>query len=61
MPLLARGRARPKITEVKYALESVELFTRELAALHAKMLGRIDQLNVCIDKLAGVVEILLKQ
>jgi transposase len=56
---LARGRARRKITELEHALEGAEFFTRELAALLAKMLGRIDQLNVSIDELTEVIETLL--
>lgn len=43
---------------MKHALESAEFFTRELATLREKMLGHIDQLNVSIDKLTGVIETL---
>jgi hypothetical protein len=37
-----------------------EFFTRELAALLATILGRIDQLNVSIDGLTAVIETLLE-
>jgi transposase len=56
---LARARARRKITELEAALEGAEFFTPDLAALLARMLGRIDQLNASIDELTGVIEILL--
>jgi transposase len=56
---LARGRARRKITELEHALEGAEFFTRELAALLARILARIDQLNVSIDELTDVIETLL--
>jgi transposase len=57
---LARGRARRKITELEHALEGAEFFTPELAALLARILARIDQLNVSIDELTGVIETLLE-
>jgi len=57
---LARARARRKISELEAALEGAEFFTPELAALLARMLGRIDQLNASIDELTGVIETLLE-
>jgi transposase len=57
---LARARARRKITELGAALEGAEFFTPDLAALLARMLGRIDQLNASIDELTGVIETLLE-
>jgi hypothetical protein len=57
---LARARARRKITELEAALEGAEFFTPGLAALLARMLGRIDQLNGSIDELTGVIETLLE-
>jgi transposase len=57
---LARARARRKITELEAALDGAELFTPDLAALLARILGRIDQLNASIDELTGVIETLLE-
>lgn len=57
---LARARARRKITELEAALEGAEFFTFDLAALLARILGRIDQLNASIDELTGVIETLLE-
>ncbi len=57
---LARARARRKISELEHALEGTEFFTPELAALLARMLARIDQLNVSIDELTAVIETLLE-
>jgi transposase len=57
---LARARARRKISELQAALEGAEFFTPQLAALLAKMLARIDQLNASIGELTAVVETLLE-
>jgi transposase len=57
---LARARARRKITELEAALEGAESFTPDLAALLARILGRIDQLNASIDELTAVIETLLE-
>jgi transposase len=57
---LARARARRKITELEAALEGAELLTPDLAALLARILGRIDQLNASIDELTAVIETLLE-
>ena len=57
---LARARARRKISELEAALEGAEFFTAELAALLARMLGRIDQLNAAIGELTTVIETLLE-
>jgi transposase len=57
---LARARARRKISELEAALEGAEFFTPELAALLARMLTRIDQVNAEIDQLTGVIETLLE-
>jgi transposase len=56
---LARGRARRKIAELEAALDGAEFFTPEHAALLARMLARIDQLNAAIDELTEVIERLL--
>src|SRR4249919_4098813 len=53
---LARARARRKISELEEALEGAEFFTPQLAALLARMLARIDQLNASIGELTAVVE-----
>ena len=50
---LARARARRKISELEAALEGAEFFTPQLAALLARMLARIDQLNASIGELAA--------
>jgi transposase len=55
---LARARARRKISELEAALEGAEFFTHQLAALLARMLARIDQLNASIGELTAVVETL---
>jgi transposase len=57
---LARARARRKISELEVALEGAEFFTPPLAALLARMLARIDQLNASIGELTVVVETLLE-
>jgi transposase len=57
---LARARARRKISELEAALEGAEFFTPQLAALLARMLARIDQLNASIGELTAVVETLLE-
>jgi transposase len=57
---LARARARRKISELEAALEGAEFFTPRLAALLARMLARIDQLNASIGELTAVVETLLE-
>ena len=57
---LARARARRKISELEAALEGAEFFTPELAALLARMLARIDQLNASIGELTAVIETLLE-
>ena len=57
---LARARARRKISELEAALEGAEFFTPQLAALLARMLARIDQLNASIRELTAVVETLLE-
>jgi transposase len=57
---LARARARRKISELEAALEGAEFFTPPLAALLARMLARIDQLNASIGELTVVVETLLE-
>jgi transposase len=57
---LARARARRKISELEAALEGAEFFTPQLAALLARMLARIDQLNASIGELTVVVETLLE-
>jgi transposase len=57
---LARARARRKISELEAALEGAEFFTPELAALLARMLGRIDQLNAAIGELSAAIETLLE-
>jgi transposase len=57
---LARARARRKITELEHAVEGAEFFTPELAALLARMLARIDQLNTSIDEITTVIETLLE-
>jgi transposase len=57
---LARARARRKISELEAALEGAEFFTPHLAALLAKMLARIDQLNASIGELTAAVETLLE-
>ena len=57
---LARRRARRKIPELEEALEGAEFFTPELAALLARMLARIDQLNASIDEVTAVIETLLE-
>jgi transposase len=56
----ARARARRKISELEAALEGAEFFTPQLAALLARMLARIDQLNASIGELTAVVETLLE-
>ena len=56
---LARTRARRKISELEAALEGAEFFTPAHAALLARMLARIDQLNAGIDELTEVIERLL--
>jgi transposase len=56
---LARARARRKISELEAALEGAEFFTPQLAALLARMLARIDQLNTSIDEITAVIETLL--
>jgi transposase len=57
---LARARARRKISELEAALEGAEFFTPQLAALLARMLARIDQLNASIGELTVVIETLLE-
>jgi transposase len=57
---LARARARRKISELEAALEGAEFFTPQLAALLARMLARVDQLNASIGELTAVVETLLE-
>jgi transposase len=57
---LARARARRKISELEAALEGAEFLTPELAALLARMPGRIDQLNASTDELTAVIETLLE-
>jgi transposase len=57
---LARARARRKIAQLEEALDGAEFFTPGLAALLARMLARIDQLNVSIDELSAVIETLLE-
>jgi transposase len=57
---LARARARRKISELEAALEGAEFFTPQLAALLARMLARIDQLNASIGELTAAVETLLE-
>src|SRR5467141_1912187 len=57
---LARARARRKISELEAALEGAEFFTPQLAALLARLLARIDQLNASIGELTAVVETLLE-
>jgi transposase len=57
---LARGRARRKISQLAAALEGVEFFTAEHAALLAAMLARIDRVNAEIARLTGVIETLLE-
>jgi transposase len=57
---LARARARRKISQLEAALEGAEFFTPELAALLARMLARIDQLNAGIGELTAVIETLLE-
>ena len=54
------ARARRKISELEAALEGAEFFTPQLAALLARMLARIDQLNASIGELTAVVETLLE-
>jgi transposase len=59
LALLARGRARRKISDLEAALEGAEFFTDDHAALLAVMLGRIDQLSAGIARLTEVIERLL--
>jgi transposase len=56
---LARRRGRARIPQIEQALEGAEFFTPELAALLARMLARIDQLETAAGELTAVIETLL--
>jgi len=57
---LARASARRKILQLEQAVEGAEFFTPELAALLARMLARIDELEAAIGELSAVIETLLE-
>jgi transposase len=57
---LARRRGRARIPQIEQALEGTEFFTPALAALLARMLARIDELEAAISELTTVIETLLE-
>jgi transposase len=57
---LARAAARRKIPQLEQAVEGAEFFTPALAALLARMLARIDELEAATGELTTVIETLLE-